>query len=141
MIQTISTRIAHKHDLEVNWLVAVDFVPLQGELIIYDCEVDVDGSILDLPDYRSEPYTYERLKIGDGITAVNSLPFIDETLSVASTKVTHGENLLSDLINTYILGIDYSTLAFDTTEIVVNSTTTNKTSVLGKAILGQMILA
>ena len=34
--------------------------------------------------------------------------------------------------------IDYNALAFDTSEIVFNS---NNTSILGQAILGQMILA
>ena len=62
------------------------------------------------------------------------------TGSLDSTKVTHGENLLSDILNTYVLSIDYSALAFDTTEIVVGSAT-NKTSVLGQAILGQLVLA
>lgn len=37
-----------------------------------------------------------------------------------------------------VLNIDYTQLAFDTTEIVVG---TNTTSVLGQAILGQMVLA
>lgn len=57
-----------------------------------------------------------------------------------SAQVAHGEDILSNIIDTYILSIDYSVLAFDTTEIVVGSTT-NITSVLGQAILGQMILA
>lgn len=46
----------------------------------------------------------------------------------------------SDL-DPYIFMIDYdNTLAFDTTEIIINNTTST-TSVLGKAILGRMILA
>lgn len=63
-----------------------------------------------------------------------------ETLtgSLASTQVSHGEDLLSDILETYILSIDYDALAFDTTEIVVGNTTT---SVLGQAILGQLVLA
>ena len=73
--QKILTRIAQKHDLEVRWLSNPNFVPMQGELIIYDAEVDTEGNTLDLPVDRVEPYTYERLKIGDGITAVNDLPF------------------------------------------------------------------
>jgi len=76
----IKTRIVHKHDLEITWLNAPEFVPLQGELIIYDSEVAADGSILQLPEDRTAPYTYERMKLGDGITPVNELPFIDETV-------------------------------------------------------------
>ena len=62
---------------------------------------------------------------------------------LASTQVTHGDTLLSDILNTYILSIDYDTLAFDTTEIVVGTfnPTINTTPVLGQAILGQLVLA
>jgi hypothetical protein len=47
--------------------------------------------------------------------------------------------LLSNIIETYILTVDYDALlAFDTSELVIGATTT---SVLGQAILGQMVLA
>jgi hypothetical protein len=63
-----------------------------------------------------------------------------ESIVVDSTRVTHGESLLSNIIENYILTIDYDTLlAFDTSEIVTGATST--TSVLGQAILGQMVLA
>lgn len=139
MVKTLFTRIAQKHDLEVNWL-ANPIIPLQGELIIYDIEVDSAGNTLALPDDRTEPYTYERIKIGDGISTATALPFIDETFGIISAQITHEGNLLSNLINTYLLSIDYDSLAFDTDEIViVNANTT--TAVLGQAILGQLILA
>ena len=91
-IKKIFSRIITKHDLEVNWLRNSNFVPLQGELIIYDCEVDAAGNTLGIPSNRSVPYTYERLKLGDGFTSVNDLPFIDGAaladgeLDVNSTK-------------------------------------------------------
>ena len=44
----IKTRIINKHDLEVNWNAAT-FIPKQGEIIIYDVEVDADGNALALP--------------------------------------------------------------------------------------------
>lgn len=85
---TLRTRIVHKHDLESNWLKATNFIPLKGELIIYDTEVDKDGNILQaaystinpdgtevLPNGRQAPITYERQKIGDGIHTVSDLPF------------------------------------------------------------------
>ena len=58
--KNIKTRIIHKHDTEENWNKATNFIPKQGELIVYD-----NDSI----------YDYERFKIGDGITNVNDLPF------------------------------------------------------------------
>lgn len=77
----IKTRIQNKHAIEANWIKAVNFVPLQGEIIVYDIEVDNNGNILDLTGTnRTEPYTYERFKIGDGITKVNDLPFVMQDL-------------------------------------------------------------
>lgn len=58
----IKTRIINKHDIENNWLKAINFIPKSGELIIYD------------PD---DTYEYPRVKIGDGINNVNTLPFIN----------------------------------------------------------------
>jgi hypothetical protein len=53
-----------KHDIEDNWLKAINFIPMQGEIIVYD----IDSN-----------YTYERFKIGDGIKKINELPFFSET--------------------------------------------------------------
>ncbi len=82
----IVSRSIQKHDLEVNWLKATTFIPYKGELIIYDMEVDEDGNTLKdtnenllLPEGRTEPYTYARAKIGDGIHTVIALPFVDTT--------------------------------------------------------------
>lgn len=55
-----NTRIIHKHDTEANWAKALNFIPKQGELIVYDVD---------------ENYNYERIKIGDGTTKINGLPF------------------------------------------------------------------
>ena len=75
MEKTFKGRLINKHDIEANWLKAVNFIPMQGELIIYDVEIDTD----ELPDNRTEPYDYERFKIGDGIKTVSNLPFILDT--------------------------------------------------------------
>lgn len=72
----IKSRIIHKHGLEAHWLLATNFIPKQGEIIVYDIEVDADGNVLELPKDRTTPYTHQRLKIGDGITAVSELPFV-----------------------------------------------------------------
>lgn len=68
---------------------------------------------------------------------------IKDTLAqLPTTNIIHGDakELLSNIIENYILNINYETLlAFDTSEIVTGATST--TSVLGQAILGQMVLA
>lgn len=73
---TIKTRIQLKNDTEVNWNKAVlpadnaqgtketgtSFVPLEGEVIIYSAD---------------DTHPFSRLKIGDGVTDVASLPFVN----------------------------------------------------------------
>ncbi len=64
----IKSRVQLKNDTEANWNKAgpkddsLGFIPLKGELIIYS------------PD---EAHPFSRLKVGDGITNVVELPFID----------------------------------------------------------------
>ena len=79
--KTLKTRIIHKHDIESNWSKATGFVPKQGELIVYD---------------KDSNYDYERVKVGDGATNVNDLPFIDD--NKADLKHTHS---LGDIDETY----------------------------------------
>lgn len=59
-------KIKQKHDTEVNWLKATTFVPLDGELIIYDVD-----------DTHSTP----RFKVGDGIQVVGDLPFLADGIN------------------------------------------------------------
>ena len=77
------TRMQQKHDIEANWIKAnnstTPFVPLKGELVVYDIEVDAEGNTLELPDGRTTPYLYERVKIGDGKTPIIDLPYVGQT--------------------------------------------------------------
>lgn len=67
-------RIRQKHDTEANWLKATTFVPLDGELIIYDID-----------DLHSTP----RFKVGDGTKTVGNLPFL----------IAPADNAISPLYN------------------------------------------
>lgn len=60
------TRIQHKHDIETNWSKAVNFIPLVGEIIVYD---------------KDEEHDYARIKIGDGSTKINELPFVSSKIA------------------------------------------------------------
>lgn len=53
-----NARVAMKHDTSEHWALATNFIPLAGEIIVYD----------DL----------KKIKIGDGITNVKELPFFSE---------------------------------------------------------------
>ena len=65
---TLKTRIQLKSDTEANWDKAGPkngsngFIPLSGELIIYSAD---------------NAHPFSRLKVGDGVTNVTALPFID----------------------------------------------------------------
>ena len=61
----IKTRVQSKHDIEANWRAATNFIPLAGEIIIYD------------PD---SSHNVPRFKVGDGTSKVTALPFIDANL-------------------------------------------------------------
>ncbi len=53
--KTFQGRIVQKHDTKANWEKATSFIPLKGEIILYD----------DLNE----------IKIGDGTTKINDLDF------------------------------------------------------------------
>ena len=57
----INTRIQLKNDIEEHWNQAENFIPRQGEVIIYN----VDST-----------HSFPRIKVGDGSSYVNALPFI-----------------------------------------------------------------
>ena len=61
MVKELKSRFVHKHDTEAHWNLAVNFIPLAGELVLYD------------PD---ENNSAPRLKEGDGINTVANLPFM-----------------------------------------------------------------
>ena len=100
--KNINARIQHKREFEINWL-SSNFVPLQGEIIIYLKEIDpVTRNVLvtkkdgaDTPvvpcNGRTEPYSYDRIKIGDGKTSVNDLEFADAHLHEAvNSQISYG---------------------------------------------------
>lgn len=69
-------RIQIKHDIAANWAKAINFIPLPGELIIYD-------GILEEGIYIEQP----KLKIGDGVHKLAELPFIE-----INSKADHPTN-------------------------------------------------
>lgn len=60
---TKNSRVRQKNDIEANWKLAVNFIPLDGELIVYDVD---------------ENYSYPRFKVGNGTDYVEDLPFTNK---------------------------------------------------------------
>ena len=67
----LKTRIKHKNGTPDEWSQATNFSPLKGELVVYN------------------DATNPRLKIGDGETKVNDLPFINNAFdAITASKTT-----------------------------------------------------
>ena len=99
--KNINSRIIHKHDIEANWQLAVNFIPKQGEIIVYDVD---------------ENYSYSRFKIGDGILNVNDLPFsgdvgggsVEVDTSLTQEGMAADAKAVGDMINSLskIIAVD-----------------------------------
>ena len=62
----MKARIQIKHDTPANWDKAKNFIPLPGEIIIYD-------GVIEAGVYIEQP----KLKVGDGVHTVVELPFME----------------------------------------------------------------
>ena len=74
--KTFQGRIVQKHDTNANWEKATNFIPLKGEIIVYD----------DL----------NKIKIGDGATKVGNLAFINDLDTLAAIAKTGNYNDLKN---------------------------------------------
>jgi hypothetical protein len=110
-----------------------------SETVVLESELDAKGyqteeqvttlinnALVDIPEIG------ESIIVDDELSGTSINPVQNKIITARLNEI---DNNIQSLLN-----IDYNELAFDTTEIVVNSTT-NTTSVLGQAILGQMVLA
>lgn len=92
--KTFQGRIVQKHDTKANWDKATNFVPLKGEIIIYD----------DL----------QKIKIGDGTTKVGDLTFNNDLDTLATVAKTGSYN---DLKNK-----PYYLIEYNSTDNTINHT-------------------
>ena len=91
---TLKTRIQHKNGLPAEWEQATNFVPLKGELIVYNDAIA------------------PKIKIGDGSTLVGNLPFVGGSDSTNYLPLTGGT--LTGNIN--IQGADFPTFCLQPTQ-------------------------
>lgn len=66
------TRIQHKIDTPENWAKATNFIPLNGEIIVYN--------------YPAEDGLQSKIKIGDGSSYLANLPFINTEITLNGTS-------------------------------------------------------
>ena len=78
MSATTNARIQLKRDTTQHWNEALGFIPLEGELIVYNdykiIQKEVDGEVRQVK--------VPGLKIGDGMAYIQDLPFVNEDLRI-----------------------------------------------------------
>lgn len=95
MDKKIKTRIIHKHATESEWIVTNNFIPKNGELIIYD---------------EDATYNYKRMKIGDGTHNINTLSFIDDNIKNTITSLINKIETLEKNIDDLVIKNSYNFL-------------------------------
>ena len=80
------TRIKSKHDTTANWNNASGFIPLAGEIIVYDDY----KTITYVEDGETRTKYVPGIKIGSGNAYVQDLAFVDEDLR--KKLIEHMEN-------------------------------------------------
>lgn len=78
MSATINTRIQLKRDTTQHWNEAIGFIPLPGEVIIYD---DYETKTYEVEEYGetvTKTVNIPNIKIGTGNAYVQDLAFVDE---------------------------------------------------------------
>lgn len=75
----VKARVIHKHATAAVWDTKTSFIPLQGELIVYD---------------KDSTYNYERFKVGDGATTVVNLPFAHVGSAEVADKLSSAHNIV-----------------------------------------------
>lgn len=102
----LNARIIPKHDIEANWNKAINFIPLKGEIIVYDAD---------------ENYSYPRIKHGDGVTKVIDLPFRELQINWNQTDDSQKDFIQNRPVYEDIIDVDYTRLpAFENSLIKFN---------------------
>ena len=128
----IKGKALHKHELEAHWLKSTSYVPEKGELVVYDAEVDKEGNVLELPEGRETPYTYPRMKLGDGEHTVNELEFsggaenkkyVDDQVTQLTSAISTTNSRLNSLSSSIGSAVEsnystpYGAVTFDDEEV------------------------
>lgn len=80
MADTILSRIKLKHDTTENWNKAKGFIPMPGEVIIYDDYQVKTWTVEEYGETVTKTANIPGIKIGTGNSYVQDLAFIDDEL-------------------------------------------------------------
>lgn len=92
----LDVRLLQKHNTFAYWSANSDFIPLEGEIIVYTdhkTTTDSEGHIINVPDF----------KVGDGATTVGNLPFLVGTNEEIEAQLkTIADNLAAHIADTTV---------------------------------------
>lgn len=77
-MSVVNTRIKLKRDTTENWNNALGFIPLEGEVIVYEDYATKTYTIEENGETVTKTINIPNMKIGTGNAYVQDLPFVDE---------------------------------------------------------------
>lgn len=80
MSATINARVQVKRDTKANWAAARGFIPLAGEVIVYNDYKTKTYEVEEYGEIVTKTVLIPNVKIGDGNSYVQDLPFVDTDL-------------------------------------------------------------
>jgi len=86
----LNTRIMSKHDTTEHWNNAVGFIPMAGEVIIYDDYQVKTWQVEEYGEVVTKTKNIPGIKIGTGNAYVQDLAFVDE--DIRDTLMEHINN-------------------------------------------------
>lgn len=105
---------------------------------------EIIGNITATPIPRSDWAQTDPTKVDYIKNKITKLSELDNDITLDTTQIIHGdaEALLASIIEDYILNINYETLSFDTSELVIGGAASGaSSSILGTGMLGYLVLA
>ena len=101
-----NVRIKLRNDSWTNWKSKQDFVPYDGEIIIYDIP-----TIEERRKYGLDTLNYQIIKIGDGVKTLKELPAVNEMSSILNITMGSKNGTISVSGNDiYVKGLNDSTI-------------------------------
>ena len=80
MSATVNTRLKIKHDTTENWNNATGFIPLPGELIVYDDYETKTYQVEEYGEMVTKTVNIPNVKVGTGNAYVQDLAFIGDDI-------------------------------------------------------------
>ena len=97
MSATMNARIQIKHDTTENWNNATGFIPLPGEIIVYDDYEVKTYTVQEYGETVTKIINIPNIKIGTGNAYVQDLAFVDETTRDILLEHIHNQNVHTTL--------------------------------------------